>query len=496
MGKQAARRWNVPLVNRRVGVHGNTLLNLRQAVVERVFMVKNAEGNLEDVPRPEPGFFARRLAGVKSRILQYVRRVLPLSSEEFLSTYSGRRRLLYQRARDVYNRRGVRARDARIRGFLKIEPVLKVGAVPRIIQPRCPRLPVYGYALGRYIKRYEAVFKKILKRVAGYDVIVKGRDPRSRATLLRQYWDSYRDCIVVGMDASRFDQHVSVEALKWEHSVWMSMCPSVYRKELKMLLDLQLRNQCVASCPEGTVRYTTEGCRMSGDMNTSAGNCMLMSCMLLEYANDRGVDVKVVNDGDDSIVFMERRTYGAFREGLEQWFEKMGFAMEVEDPVDRFERIDFCQSSPVWTDAGWIMVRNPTKSMGKDLTTTRDFPDEASILQWLQSVFSCGRCLADGVPVLSAFYEMFDAGVALPKVVPESLEERGLYRSSRGLKYRNVPITSAARASFYNAFGILPDCQVLLESHFKKFKICNFKDMGNIDPWKLPTIPSPIPPRF
>lgn len=493
--KRVGLRWNVPRVNRPVGVHANSLTNLRKAVVERVFMVKGADGALIDVPRPQPGVFERQMRWIREQLVSKVRRVRPLSKEQFLKTYSGRRLALYKRAAARYEQRGVKPKDARIRSFLKIEGFTKRGAVPRIIQPRNPRLPVYGYALGRYIKIYEKVFMSMIKRVTGYRVIVKGLDPRKRAELLRRHWDVFGDPVVLAMDASRFDQHVSRAALRWEHAMWLQLCPSKYREELKMLLDMQLRNVCTASCPQGTVSYVTDGCRMSGDMNTSGGNCMLMASMLLQYAHDREVVVRVANDGDDSLVIMDRRDLVRFREGLEEWFDNLGFAMEVEDVQDRFERIDFCQCSPVLTSGGWIMCRKPTNSMGKDLTTFRSFPNEQAITVWLQAVHECGKSLTDGVPVMGRFYDMFRTGRVV-KAMPEALQDRGLFRMAQGLKYRGLDITSQARASFWNAFGILPDDQLALEEWFSGFSLVDFPDCGNVDPWKMPRMVSTITPRI
>jgi hypothetical protein len=74
----------------------------------------------------------------------------------------------------------------------------------------------------------------------------------------------------VGLDASRFDQHVSHAALKWEHSVYNSWFKD---KEFARAISMQLINEGTGYTDEGKIKVEVEGCRMSGDMNTSAGNC-------------------------------------------------------------------------------------------------------------------------------------------------------------------------------------------------------------------------------
>jgi len=428
------------------------------------------------------------MSDTRQRYASVARVVRPLSREQFVSTYSGRRKALYERAAVEYQARGLRQSDAKIKSFIKIESLVKLDGggsgrlaaeiVPRIIQPRNPRLPVYGYALGRYIKVYEHLMKDAVARIAvdltgsNFPVVLKGINARRRAEIMWRAWGSFTDPVAISMDASRFDQHVSQDALRWEHSMWLYHAPDWLRPELQNLLRMQLRNRCVGSAADGKVYYTTDGCRMSGDMNTSAGNCMLMSCMLLTYCHIRGVKAVVFNDGDDSVVLMERDRCERFQTGLSDWFLALGFTMEVEDVVDIFERIDFCQCSPVNTFGGWTMVRNPHKALAKDLTHPGDFAHDKLIENWLSAVGECGRALTDGVPVYQSFYRCFDPGKA--KSVPEELSQRGFFHMAKGCRWTNAPITVDARVSFYKAFGVTPDDQILLETTWDKMRLRQF----------------------
>jgi hypothetical protein len=412
-------------------------------------------------------------------------------------------------AADEFYLRGLRPADAKICAFIKIESLVKLAddgrslkyrIVPRIIQPRNPRLPVFNYALGRFTKAYAPLLKDAVRKVGrsvsgnGLPVILKGLDPRRRARVLLDAWLSYVDPVAVSMDASRFDQHTGIAALVWEASVWAMHCPTEFRAELKNILDMQLRNRGVASCPDGTATYTVNGCRMSGDMNTSDGNCVIMSAMLLSLMHEKGLKGNVINDGDDSLVILEREDAVRLRQGLEEWFLVMGYKMEVEDTVDVFEHIDFCQCHPIQTAGGPLMVRNPHKSCAKDLTHVTNFAQKQDVQTWLAAVGDCGMALTDGVPVLQAFYSTFEPGVT--KRIPEELKHRGFYRMARGMKWRGLPVTDEARLSFYKAFGVYPDDQVFLEREWSSMKLRELPYREPQQPNHHPRWVTPIQPRW
>lgn len=145
----------------------------------------------------------------------------------------------------------------------------------------------------------------------------------------------------MGLDASRFDQHVSQDALKVEHKVWNRMTPGTCRPHLRRLLSMQLQNHGIAYLEGLKVKYTTDGCRMSGDMNTSSGNCMLMCLMLGSYLDTLKIKYRFANNGDDCVVIIDKRNLSKIS-NLQTWFLKMGFTMKVEKPVFEFEKIEFC----------------------------------------------------------------------------------------------------------------------------------------------------------
>jgi len=92
-----------------------------------------------------------------------------------------------------------------------------------------------------------------------------------------------------------------------EHKVWKRMVPNGDRGHLKYLLDMQLENKGVSYVDGYKFKYRTDGCRMSGDMNTSSGNCMIMCILLGSYLDTLGVDYRFANNGDDCVIILESR---------------------------------------------------------------------------------------------------------------------------------------------------------------------------------------------
>nr|WPR18412.1 MAG: RNA-dependent RNA polymerase [Owegonang virus 8] len=274
-------------------------------------------------------------------------------------------------------------------------------------------------------------------------------------------WNSFQNPVGFGLDASRFDQHVSRSALEWEHSVYNSVFAS---PELRRLLRWQLSNRGIGRTEGYRVDYSVEGCRMSGDINTGMGNCLLMSSMVLAYCEHKGINARLANNGDDCVVFCERGDLPRFG-GLTDWFLDFGFTLTREAPCYHLEEVEFCQFQPVRLSTGWRMVRNPFKAMSKDCVSLVGWDKESEVRAWATAVGTCGIALTSGVPVWEAWYRRL---VRLGDVVTPGLEERvrdcGAYHWSRGCTA--AVVDDECRYSFYRAFGITPDQQVALEAEY------------------------------
>lgn len=437
---------------------------LERAVKERVFRVKGPNGFVPP-PRPSAGVFCETLGKFRSCLKSYLPSTAPFSFDEFVGRMKGRKKEIYSRALEEL-RSGLHTpeEDASVEVFIKCEKTdrtSKTDPVPRVISPRNPR---FNLRVGRYLSKIEHRVFKSIGRLFDHPTVVKGFTYDKTAELLQQKWDMFAKPVAIGLDASRFDQHVSMDALKFEHSIYTDcFYAKKDRAKLAALLKHQLVNRCVGHAPDGVLKYTVEGTRMSGDMNTSLGNCVLMCGMIWEYARQRNVRISLANNGDDCVVFMDESDLVKFSHGLFDWFLSLGFNMAIEKPVFEFEHIEFCQTKPVFDGERYTMCRNPFVAIAKDSVMLNPWQGEKLFKGWLDAVGVGGLSLAGGLPVFQSFYSLFVRSgkrYAIPeRLLSWSTQFAGGRRSS-------APVMPEARASFYEAFGITPDEQICLEDYY------------------------------
>lgn len=447
----------------RFGVHTSNFKNLARGIVERVFYVVR-DGGLARPPCPKLGVY-KRLQAIRSRLCKTLHSTPVVAREDYPFLYSGRKQSLYLRAVESLVVRAISLKDSYVNTFVKAEKVnlsSKVDPAPRVIQPRSPR---YNVEVGRYLKLFEVELCQGFKRAFGYKVILKGLNADQVAGELRQSWELFRNPVAVGLDASRFDQHVSVEALGYEHSIYNTIFRSA---ELQRLLKWQLKNTGYARCDDGAAKYQVTGCRMSGDINTGMGNCLIMSSIVLAYLEAHGLGngrARLANNGDDCVVICDSSDLEELS-GLDQWFLDFGFTLTRELPVEVFEKIEFCQFQPVLCSTGWRMVRNPHVAMSKDATSLLSWDTEEDVKAWACAISSCGLSLTTGVPVWQAWYERLSRVGSYRESATDSVYDSGLGYASRGVQLG--VITPESRVSFWRAFGILPDHQEDFEAEFSE----------------------------
>lgn len=297
---------------------------------------------------------------------------------------------------------------------------------------------------------------------------MKGMNAREQGATIREMWDQFDDPVALGFDATRFDQHVSVQALRFEHSVYQALVPESSRPKLARLLEMQITNKGFARCADGTVKYAVEGRRMSGDMNTGMGNCLLMCAMMWDFTRTLNIKARLANNGDDCVLFCERGHMPVIRERADAFFREYGFVMEAEEPVFDFEKVVFCQTQPVYAD-GWVMCRDPRVVMAKDLVSVLDLPN--CFDKWAMAIGDCGGALCAGVPVMQSFYGMLRRHGKAGKLSDHPWMDSGFAMLKGSLTLREDKVTPAARHSFWKAFGMLPDLQIALEEELAQYQL-------------------------
>nr|UQB76159.1 RNA polymerase [Flumine tombus-like virus 9] len=449
----------------------NSLDTLLRGVAERVFYVKSGEEFVRP-PRPKPGHFDRTLQGVVGQLETLLPSTAPCSHQHFVDAYSGRKRQSYQKALDDLRAgRNSLESDAMLRVFVKYEKTdwtNKLDPVPRIISPRDPR---FNIRLGRYLKPLEKKIFRSIKKLFGHETVIKGFNAVRSAAILREKWDMFHDPVAVGLDAMRFDQHVGIDALKCEHRVYLKCFRQrKHRVRLAKILAKQLVNRCYGRTEDGVVEYSIEGTRMSGDMNTSLGNCLLMCLLIKAFADEKSVRISLANNGDDCQIFMERCELEHFMDGLNDWFLGMGFNMKVEDPVFEFDQVEFCQTNPVFDGDIWIMCRNPHNAIVKDSVMLKSWDSPGLFRGWLDAVGTGGLALAGGLPIFQELYALYVRS-GERRVVSQDLIPWNLRCMKEGLNRGYGSVSPEARASFYWAFNVTPDEQECLEQYYARLGI-------------------------
>jgi hypothetical protein len=194
--------------------------------------------------------------------------------------------------------------------------------------------------------------------------------------------------------------------------------------------------------------------------------------MIKQYSLYKGVDLQLANNGDDCVVFMEKRDLERFSDGLFQWFYEMGFNMQIEKPVYDFGKIEFCQTKPVFDGTSWIMCRNPHTALVKDSVMLQPFQSEGLFKGWLDAVGTGGMAMTGGLPVFQEFYRAYQR-CGQRREIPKALLPWSFRRMSHGMTRQHSAVHPSARSSFYDSFDITPDEQICLEEYYSQLTICS-----------------------
>lgn len=454
-----------------LGVYNNDVVTVLRAFKERYFMCK--VGDRFELPvRVRPRSFVKDewLQEFRTGVVALCKGAPVVATSQVVGAYTGYKRRIYECAEQSLYQQPISKRDARLTSFVKHEKQ-DLRKAPRVINPRSAR---YNLCLGKYLKflekRVYGAITEVFDSCADH-VVIKGLNVYQAANVIRQKWVRFREPVALGLDATKFDMHVSLEALKFEHSFYRGIFP--YSRELSELLSWQLHNKGTAYCPDGKVKFEMEGTRSSGDLNTSLGNCILMCAMVYAHAKHSGVMIELCNNGDDCVVIMESGDLEQFRRGLQARFMRYGFRMAVEEPVYEFEQLEFCQSHPVWTELGYAMVRNVQACFKKDPMCLVPIPTERVLRKWRKAVGDCGEAITRGVPIMGSWYNMFRRGGATYSegFRKEIFKNTSYLERVANVKFTDVPISARARVSFYYAFGYNPDEQISLERYFDSLEV-------------------------
>lgn len=441
-----------------LGVNENNINTLEACLTGRLFkMYKNGK-YYDPLPYKNCKSFEKQFHQLKHLLgNDYVRQ----SRIDTVNSYCGRKFSLYMNAMRSLEVKPLTRKDGYSNFFMKMEKI-NTTKIPRCIQPRNVR---YHLDLARYLKPQETHIYRTLKRMFGYDVVAKHKNVYQVAEMFVEARDCFIDPVFIGIDAAKFDMHVTKEVLALEHSIYLHM----YKQdpELAKLLSWQVHNRGFASTYDGQLEFEIEGTRFSGDINTSLGNVIIMVLMINSYF--RKINYRLINNGDDAYVICER-TELKYVQKFPEFAINCGFRIEMEEPVYKMEHVRFCQMAPINVgDGKFVMVRDPKNSMQKDIMSFHDLRNKDVREKWMYAVGYGGLAMTGNIPVLRNFYNYYyRVGNPNSKML---VGDREVANSAytywgKGLLPEYRTVREETRVSYFEAFDVTPDEQLKWEKHY------------------------------
>lgn len=388
---------------------------------------------------------------------------------EWIENYIGRKKTIYRNAKGDVDCFPITSRDRFVSSFIKAEKISDPTRDPRMIQARSPR---FNYALGNYLKPIEHKLynikgtRQLRHWLPKGRLIAKGRDLRSRARLLLQKMSLFPETWCISIDASRFDAHVTKRMLQAEHTIYETVYGN--DKQLRRLLSYQINNRGVT---KNGIKYMCPGGRMSGDMNTALGNCMLMVLMLGVTMRQVGLKPSQWNmlcDGDDTLIFLPHNKLHLADQILGT-LEGFGHKIKFEGCTKNPYEVTFCQGQVIETYEGPKFVQTPSREMSRLLCSAKHYREPKSINKVLAQIGHCSLAINMGVPVLQSWALAILRNSKGAK--PWEGDGGYLRKAAREIKSHNneihpLPITTEARYTFQEAFGYTERDQYELERLF------------------------------
>jgi len=207
--------------------------------------------------------------------------------------------------------------------------------------------------------------------------------------------------------------------------------------------------------------------------------------MLYDFVASRK-GVKLINDGDDCVLFCERYQLQDILDNVFQHCLRYGFTMEIEEPVFELEHVVFCQAQPVFDGTCWTMIRDPRKCLAKDSISLKPLDQKGMAQMWLSAVGQCGLAVSGGMPIYDSLYRCYVRSSNGAKPLTDPVMDEYMWFATMGMNRTGRPITDQARYSYWLAFGIPPDSQIAIEQYYDGLMLCPDVDLNRCHFAQLP----------
>lgn len=407
-----------------------------------------------------------------SDLKRYSVTIPPVSYAEYISTTRGIARKRNERALISLMAQGLTDGQCNPRkSFLKWEGILdKERCIPRVIFAYPPE---YNLELGIFVKHIEPIiYCNITKTYSDgsyLPIVFKGYNACDQARLLSRKWMRFKDPVYIPFDMSKFDVSTTDPILSLCFDLILSFYTGLERDHLLQLLIQLHNNEISIITADGKVDVTLDGFVPSGVVVTSLLAIIACTTMVRNLLRrSRITKYEIIDMGDDMGVLMERRDYWKTH-----WWKKQflawGYRAKIEQAINCFEQIEFCQTRPVFIGPGlhdYVMCRDPRTVLRKDAISKYE-KSERGFSAWMNAVGKGGLALYGNMPILSSFYSFMERNGRKGKV-SHRWETWYWDQLGRGYNSRRGKVSEQSRLSFHRAFDIMPHEQLLLEEFYVK----------------------------
>lgn len=305
----------------------------------------------------------------------------PLDFDQWVSRFTPQRQAQIRAAR-------LQPLNASVEYFQKIEQ-LDEAKEPRAIQARVDE---FKATLGPWIAALEHQAREQLP------FFVKGLAPSEQAKRIAELGNLSENALEI--DFSRFDRSLSAPLLlETEHLIYEQCLPASVAAMMRKQLSNHVRTRNNAS-------YMVEGTRMSGDVNTSIGNCLVNACLMLAT----GIPIShFIVEGDDMLAALDNKTRDNMDIGI---LASAGLTPKIK--ILPFGEAEFCSRKVIRTTLGPKRCRDPRREIRRTgfsiHSETESEKLTRGVLEW------------EGIPMFGPLYQTL-SGLPITRVSNQARED-------------------------------------------------------------------------
>lgn len=328
----------------------------------------------------------------------------PSTYEEIINRYTCGKRKRYLHAYNEILASGIDYYfDAKVNTFVKVAKFnidtkwdTKQNKLCRTVNTRSYK---FTLELLRYIHPIESALMNYTYN--GYPCIAKGKSLKQRAVDIYNIFYSFADPVVISLDLTAFDMHITKQMLREEFKLYNKLYCC---KDIKRLTSAMLVNHITT---EHGIHRKISGQRMSGDATTACGNVIQMTC-ILQVAME-GYDYKFYDDGDDCLLFIESKFFSEVKQKLLLTYSAFGHELKIENVAHEYSDIVFCQHRPfedTYTHE-LNMIPDPWKVLSQMTTHYRYYDQPSYGIRMFKTIMFGYASIYQHVPIISKYAARF-----------------------------------------------------------------------------------------